>query len=66
MTTPELSSLIEHIRYQANTWLGGEASENLERLIKYTQLLHERTLRLDALRKEGFQFVKIEQLNDNH
>jgi hypothetical protein len=66
MTTAELNSLVEHIRYQANTWLGGEASENLERLIKQTYLLHERMARIDALRAQGFQFVKIEQINDNH
>ena len=58
MTTNELSALIEHIRYQAATWLGDEACENIERLVKYTQLLHERSERHDALLRQGYRFVK--------
>ena len=58
MTTAELSSLIEHIRHQAGTWLGDEACENIERLVKHTQLLHERAERHDALLRQGYRFVK--------
>lgn len=64
MTTPELNALIEHIRYQAATWLGDEACENIERLVKYSQLLHERSERHDALLRQGFRFVK-EQVHDH-
>lgn len=62
MTTSELSSLIEHIRYQATTWLGDEACENIERLIKYTTLLHERSQRHDELLRNGYRMV---QKNDH-
>lgn len=36
MTDEQLSALIDSIRQQANTWLGDEACENIERLIKHT------------------------------
>ena len=59
MTSSELSSLIDHIRAQSTTWLGDEACENIERLIKYTQLLHERSLRHDQLIRNGYRMVQI-------
>jgi hypothetical protein len=62
MTNEELNSLVEHIRYQASTWLGDEACENIERLIKYTQLLHERVARNDYLLRNGYRMV---QTNDD-
>lgn len=36
MTDAELEILINHIRQQAYTWLGDEAAEQIEKLIKYT------------------------------
>lgn len=62
MTNAELTSLIEHIRYQATTWLGDEACENIERLIKYATLLHERSQRYDELLRNGYRMV---QKNDH-
>ena len=62
MTTDELNSLVEHIRYQASTWLGDEACENIERLIKYSFLLHERAMRHDNLLRNGYKMV---QTNDD-
>lgn len=41
MTDSELQSLIEHIRYQAATWLGDEACENIDKLIRYVETLHK-------------------------
>ena len=60
MTNEELNSLVEHIRYQASTWLGDEACENIERLIKYTLSLHAQADKMAALHSEGFRLVKVE------
>lgn len=42
MTQAELDDLIAYIRSQAHTWLGDEACEAIERLIRHTMILQTR------------------------
>jgi len=42
MTPEELEKLTNFIRSQANTWLGDEACEAIERLIRYTETLQKK------------------------
>jgi len=60
MTQTELNALVDHIRYQASTWLGDEACENIERLIKYTFALQAQADKMASLHSEGFRLVKVE------
>jgi hypothetical protein len=62
MTSDELQILISTIQAQANCWLGDEACENIERLVKYTQSLHDRAARHEELLRNGYRMV---QLNDH-
>lgn len=55
MTSSELETLINHIRHQASTWLGDEACENIERLIKHTLTLQAK---LDQMSKSSGSMVK--------
>lgn len=58
MTDADLNILVGYIRQQAGTWLGDEASESIERLISYTQLMHTRTKMIDRKLAEGFRFIQ--------
>lgn len=42
MTAEELQKLIDYVRSQASTWLGDEACEAIDRLIRYTELLQKK------------------------
>lgn len=53
MTSSELDALINHIRSQASTWLGDEACENIERLIKHTITLQAKLDQMSNLKSSG-------------
>lgn len=59
LTKDELETLIESIRRQSNTWLGDEASENIERLIAHTMFLRSAHDNLQAKLMNGYRLVQI-------
>ena len=61
MKTHELQALVELIRFQASTWLGGEACEDIEQLIKHTLSLQAQADKIAELHAQGYRLVKVEE-----